>query len=159
MNTYDIIANSLGLSQINLTFSFKPEDYGHKPIPGPNKPGYSLSEETKQRMRKPKGKPSHRKGKKLSETHKANLRKPNTEEHNKNISLAKQKAVKEGKFVSPTKGGHKSETKQKITERLREHNNKILTCNRCGKSGKASGMLRWHFNNCSSQQSEKNSSP
>lgn len=159
MNTYDSIAMTLGLSPINFTFSFKPEDHGHIPVPGPNKPGYSLSEETKQRMRKPKGKPFHRKGKKLSESHKANLRKPNTEEHNKNISLAKQKAVKEGSFVSPTKGGHKPETKQKIAESLREHNNKIFICDRCGKSGKASGMQRWHFNNCSSQRFEKNSLP
>ena len=154
MNTYDPIASALGISPVDFSFSHIPEDSGHTRIPGPNKPGYTLSEETKQKMRKPKNIPSHRLGCSLSEETKAKLRKPNTVEHNKKISKAKQKLIADGNFISPSEGGHQEKTIQKITDSLRKYNSIIKTCNVCGKEGRGSGMNRWHFQNCSIPKSD-----
>ena len=149
MSIYDPISIALGIEPIELDITSYPIT-NHKKITGPNKPGYKLSEETKAKMRKPKDKPSHRKGKSLPESHKTNLRKPNSDEHNSNISLAVKQRIKDGNFKSPTFGGHKELTKLKISQ---SHKN-LKTCPHCGKSSTGISMYRWHFNNCAIVQSD-----
>ena len=91
--------------------------------------GFKHSEETKQKMRKPK-----------TEEHKKKLQKPKSEKHCKNISLGKKgkEAPNKGKS-SPNKG--RVSPKKGVSQ-------EVIKCPHCGKSGGKSNMKRWHFVNC-----------
>ena len=117
-----------------------------------NKGGYKLSEETKNRMRKPKS-DSHKKA--LSNNH-ARLSGENhprygttfshTEETKEKISKARK-----GKNQTPLS----QESRQKISESLignkygsGKHELKKVQCPHCGKEGHGPNMSRYHFDKC-----------
>lgn len=117
-----------------------------------NKGGYKLSEETKEKMRKPKSQ-NHKKA--LSNNH-ARLSGedhprygkafPHSEETKKKISIAKN-----GKPRVPTS----EETRKKLSQSLMgnklgagKHKLKKVQCPHCNREGHGPNMSRYHFNNC-----------
>ena len=121
------------------------------------------SEETKQKMRKPKPPRTeeHRrhmseakKGTKLifTEEHKANLSAAalnRTTEHAAKISAAntgKTRSVETKAKISISKQNPSEETRKKMSEA--KLNQKIVECPHCSKIGKIGPMKHWHFDNC-----------
>lgn len=81
------------------------------------------------------------------------IRHPLSEETKKKISKAnngrKREEESKKKMSIAAKGKLKTtETKEKIKEKLKNRPKPISVCPICGKSGGASAMVRWHFDNC-----------
>ena len=99
------------------------------------KPGRKLTDREKEIVSKThKGKiMSEETKKKMSESAKG---KPKSEEHRKKLS-----EVNKGKIIS-------EEHRKKIRDALCGKKQKSFTCPHCGKNGRGSSMLRWHFDKC-----------
>jgi len=88
------------------------------------------------------GKTLSSKGKPKTKETKERMRKPKSESHKRNISIAQLAKGGNG----PAK--HTEETKIKIANTLRLKIREKVICPHCGKTGGAIAMTRWHFDNC-----------
>ena len=93
--------------------------------------GLRMSEEQKQKLRKPK-----------TEEHKQKLRKPKTEEHKKSLSLSRT-----GKSWGHK---HSEKTKAKMSSWQKGIPKPKVTCEYCKKETSLVNNIRWHGNNCKS---------
>lgn len=104
------------------------------------------SEETKKKISD-----SH-KGKKLSESHIYNLKKPKTEEHKSNMKGPRPKArVPKKKIKCPhceKKGAPHVMKRFHFDNCGKQQEIKKIKCPHCEKEGSKSNMMRWHFDNC-----------
>jgi hypothetical protein len=124
--------------------------------------GYKHTIESKQNMSK------SQKGKVLTEEHKANMRKPKSEEGRKAIALARQTTTyrpseetkKKTSLAlkgrpSPMKGRTQTEEAKLKMSKTRKGVPKIkVSCPKCSKSVAINTANRWHFNNCKTQKEQ-----
>lgn len=88
------------------------------------------------------GKTLSTKGIPKSEETKQKMRKPKSESHRRNISIAQKLNGGNGPKY------HKEESKQKTRETMKLLPRPNKTCTYCGKVGGFISMSRWHFENC-----------
>lgn len=124
--------------------------------------GYKHTTESKLNMSK------SQKGKVLTEEHKANMRKPKSEEGRKAIALARQTTTyrpseetkKKTSMAlkgrpSPMRGRTQSEEARLKMSKMRKGVPKIkVSCPNCSKSVAINTANRWHFNNCKTQKEQ-----
>jgi hypothetical protein len=89
--------------------------------------GKTISDETRQKMSKPK-----------SEEHRRKMSKPKSEEHRRKMS--KPKSEEHRRKLSEVMKGRENFLKGK--------NAPIVSCPHCGKEGGIHAMKRWHFGHC-----------
>jgi hypothetical protein len=118
------------------------------------------SEDTKQKMRKPKPPRTEEHCRNISNGKLGKKLSPKTEEHCRNISngkLGKKRSIvhyrphtPETKAkISASKQNPSEETRNKMSEAAR--NQKKVKCPFCDKIGNITPMKRWHFENCKQQ--------
>lgn len=111
--------------------------------------GTIVSEETRQKQSAAK------KGRKLTQEHKDKIAdslrgKPSRAAGSVKSEEAKRKTSEALKGrTSPMKGKtHSEDTRQALSDLNKGRPKPVVTCPHCGKSGGASAMKRWHFDNC-----------
>ena len=88
-----------------------------------------------------------------SEETRQRMRKPKSEEHRKSISEAKlgkttSSRHKAAMVLAKTGTTRSEQTKAKMSDTRSGMVHSLITCPHCGKTGGAPAMKQWHFNNC-----------